>query len=458
MKTGVSSDYYGHLISETLTDHRNYTFPNKSGTIALTSDIPSSTNFVTINTPQAINAHKTFNVSTSYNPGAIPIIYYDSSDQDNFVGRISFDDANTYNMSLQVGALTDERVITLPDKSGTVALTSDIPSVSYPVTDVEVNGSSVLSGTVAQITVPSLTGYATESWVTNQGYVTSASLATVATSGSYNDLSNKPTIPSSTDFVTVNTAQTITSANKEFRNSNIYLTGNNYGQSALYFNNSIRLKPDTTNNNLLLVQSSNTDITSDIYGVLFPDTQSYTANKTLATTDQIPSVPVTDVTVGGVSVVSSGTAVIPAIPSASDFITVDGTTDIDDGKVLSLEDGYYMYIGNDTAQQGQTDGTGIGIAVGTGNDDGDISITSSGDINIDANQSININVNNGSMSYNGSEIATINDIPTVPSYLPVETLTTEPTAAYTGGGMKVVYLSAEPTTKYAGYIYMIAES
>lgn len=50
-----------------------------------------------------------------------------------------------------------------------------------------------------------LTGFATETWVQNQGYLTQhqdisgkaniSDLATVATSGSYDDLSNKPTIP-----------------------------------------------------------------------------------------------------------------------------------------------------------------------------------------------------------------------------------------------------------------------
>lgn len=35
--------------------------------------------------------------------------------------------------------------------------------------------------------------------------------------------------------------------------------------------------------------------------------------------------------------------------------------------------------------------------------------------------------------------------------------TTEPIAAATDGGVHIVYLSSEPTTKYAGYIYMIAE-
>jgi hypothetical protein len=59
--------------------------------------------------------------------------------------------------------------------------------------------------TFAPASVPSLTGYATESYVTSQGYITSASLtysnisgtptlATVATSGDYSDLINKPTL------------------------------------------------------------------------------------------------------------------------------------------------------------------------------------------------------------------------------------------------------------------------
>ena len=269
--------------------------PNKSGTVALTSDIPSLTNYVTTNTDQGINGKKTFGGNVVFESDvdfeALPIIKYDSSDPNTSHGAIMFNDANTYDMLLEVGALTANRHIALPDKSGTVALTSDIPTVSYPVTDVEVNGSSVLSGTVAQITVPtnyvttntgqsitgaktfnsktyfnevaeftnidlspavssinvefvngsgfldfinysasssqnygrltsgaltgtrtytfpdksgtiamtsdipSLTGYATESWVSQQGYAVAANLATVATTGDYDDLINKPTIP-----------------------------------------------------------------------------------------------------------------------------------------------------------------------------------------------------------------------------------------------------------------------
>lgn len=54
------------------------------------------------------------------------------------------------------------------------------------------------------------------------------SFATVATSGSYNDLTNKPTIPDVSDFVTLTTAQTITGA-KTVNNTITFGTNDNYG-------------------------------------------------------------------------------------------------------------------------------------------------------------------------------------------------------------------------------------
>ena len=58
-------------------------------------------------------------------------------------------------------------------------------------------------------------GYVTETWVENKGYATSSSLATVATTGDYNDLTNKPSIPStatstSTSTVTPTTGTFVT--------------------------------------------------------------------------------------------------------------------------------------------------------------------------------------------------------------------------------------------------------
>lgn len=73
------------------------------------------------------------------------------------------------------------------------ANTADIPTATSDLT----NDSGF-------ITSSALSGYATQTWVENKGYITSSaltpyvlssSLATVATSGNYNDLTNKPTIP-----------------------------------------------------------------------------------------------------------------------------------------------------------------------------------------------------------------------------------------------------------------------
>ena len=99
---------------------------------------------------------------------------------------------------------------TLPNKNGTVALTSDIPSVptvNNGQLTIQKNGTNVQtftanqSGNVtANITVPTKTSDLTN----DSGFLDSVAwgdvtgkptFAAVATSGSYNDLSNKPTIP-----------------------------------------------------------------------------------------------------------------------------------------------------------------------------------------------------------------------------------------------------------------------
>ena len=71
-----------------------------------------------------------------------------------------------------------------------------IPTVDYPVTDVTVGGVSVLSNKVAVIPELFNGDYnSLENKPDLSVYALSSSLATVATSGSYEDLSNKPTIP-----------------------------------------------------------------------------------------------------------------------------------------------------------------------------------------------------------------------------------------------------------------------
>ena len=113
-------------------------------------------------------------------------------------------DTNYLALGITLNALKNKAyTYTFPNKTGTFALTSDLPTVNNGTLTIQKNGTNVQtftanqSGNVtANITVPTKT-----SDLTNDGsdgtstYVEADDLATVATSGSYNDLSNKPTIP-----------------------------------------------------------------------------------------------------------------------------------------------------------------------------------------------------------------------------------------------------------------------
>ena len=67
-----------------------------------------------------------------------------------------------------------------------------------------------LTNNAGYITSSALSGYATESWVGNQGYLTSADVASVAISGDYDDLINKPTIPTKLSDLTVSAGSNVT--------------------------------------------------------------------------------------------------------------------------------------------------------------------------------------------------------------------------------------------------------
>lgn len=132
--------------NNTLTDYRTYTLPDESGTLALTSNIPSTTNFAQFGqtSPQAgsllINNAYTarFNNSTFYYPfttmGTAGLDTYSSSsisaqfrpDRLNFLN-------NSYSISFLAPTLTGVRTIDIPDASGTIALTNNIPTQVNPI-------------------------------------------------------------------------------------------------------------------------------------------------------------------------------------------------------------------------------------------------------------------------------------------------------------------------------------
>ena len=98
-------------------------------------------------------------------------------------GELVFADSTTQqNSQIRVRDFTQtpfvDYRIEVPTKNGTMALTSDIPTIPTNVSAFNNDA-----------------GYITKSVNDLTNYTLSSNLATVATSGSYNDLSNKPTIP-----------------------------------------------------------------------------------------------------------------------------------------------------------------------------------------------------------------------------------------------------------------------
>ena len=104
------------------------------------------------------------------------------------------------------------------NQSGDQTIALDAAGSNYTAgTGIDITNNEIsIDNTVAlKSEIPSLDGYATQTWVENKGYATSSSLATVATTGSYNDLTDKPSIPStatstSTSTVTPETGTFVT--------------------------------------------------------------------------------------------------------------------------------------------------------------------------------------------------------------------------------------------------------
>ena len=173
--------YYGNLREYALTQDRNWYLPDASGTIALTSDIPSvalnttlnsesitvgndTLKVMTTNTDQIISGTKTFNsypsipgISNSENNDTIASFNYDSTQGSNVISTGHFtaygddDSSNTlkptteyagaqggdvdaYYFSTGITLIDAEELVesvklSYPAKSGTFALTNDLPQV-----------------------------------------------------------------------------------------------------------------------------------------------------------------------------------------------------------------------------------------------------------------------------------------------------------------------------------------
>jgi hypothetical protein len=126
---GLPNTYGANLVLTSLTDQRNFTFPNASGTIALTSDIPSLAGYVATTGNQSISGVKTFTTAVHSNilkfsesagfnqtPGYTQI----GGTADYFIFA---NGGNTKIAQFNYGTGT---AFNLPSASGTLALTSDL--------------------------------------------------------------------------------------------------------------------------------------------------------------------------------------------------------------------------------------------------------------------------------------------------------------------------------------------
>ena len=121
-----------------------YTLPSATGTLALTSDIPSLANYVTLNTIQTISANKTFSEFGFFDKGVLlKQNIYPSASGYNGIGAISggfyFSLGQTTVQTLLFNTSTPYQY-TFPSATGTLALTSDLGSYVPLAGNVNVTG------------------------------------------------------------------------------------------------------------------------------------------------------------------------------------------------------------------------------------------------------------------------------------------------------------------------------
>lgn len=180
------------------------TLPSSSGTLALTSDIPSPSTYVTISGAQTITGQKTFENNITVNDesttdktviGSGFINIEAENDATGYSGNsktlIQPIDTNTviWTKTTPTGESEVSHRAVVPNKDGVLAMTDDLHTIQY----------SWIQNTPTLATVATTGDY--------DDLIDKPQLATVATSGSYNDLLNKPT-----NLVTTDTTQTITAA------------------------------------------------------------------------------------------------------------------------------------------------------------------------------------------------------------------------------------------------------
>lgn len=193
--------------------------------LALKSDIPSvPTNYVTTDSQQEISALKTFTSAQGVGScqGAFRV-FVSKEEMDNYYAKFATGDATSTNITftsmtnkaflartnntnrtaykdagIDVWKPSGKYSFLFPEKSGTLAITSDIPDISGKQDKLTAGSNISISGNTISATVPTdVVKYTAQTLTTAQKTQARSNIGagTSSFSGSYNDLTNKPTIP-----------------------------------------------------------------------------------------------------------------------------------------------------------------------------------------------------------------------------------------------------------------------
>ena len=413
-----------------------------------------------------------------------------------------------------------------------------IPTVDYPVTDVEVNGTSVVNNKVAEITIPSQIAITfsdeQESGGTQLGSITvngdkwnlfdgdydsltnKPTLATVATTGDYDDLTNKPTIPTFDNKTIIegdNGYETRiggwleTSPAINYTSIELPWDSEHVVSSTTYYAVDISAGTitqeafDTEKAKFAQVVAANAGNVFDFTVLVSNDGENWTTYNASGTANNSdPSNPrIRYITINGTNINGTGDLRIygdrfylntdsshnPITDTSTsttytyfkmsysksvslihhtinaNYIPIDGTSIyLSSGKLKANLPTKTSDLTNDSGFITGIDSTDIitalGYTPGTSNFSGDYD---------DLTNKPTIPTATSDLTNDSGFITGIDssDVTTALGFTPLANTactyqTTEPTAAIADGGVHIVYLTSEPTTKYAGYIYMIAEN
>jgi hypothetical protein len=191
----ISGDY-NDLTNKPTIPTNTSDLTNDSGFIT-NADLP--TNYVTTNTTQSITGAKTFtqwlSIDGMYSSDDIRIAggrlsIYDNDPSLSYylemeANRLLYTANNNHTVSVDFNTPSNDNSLSFPDKSGTLAVTSDIPTVPTNVSSFT-NDAGYITGITSSMITTAL------------GYTPGTSNF----SGSYNDLTNKPSIPTATSDLT----------------------------------------------------------------------------------------------------------------------------------------------------------------------------------------------------------------------------------------------------------------